>query len=366
MVLVRKTELACRDGWDHDLWEPKENAGGGGARNGNRPQKAPRLLTESHNSAWGQYAASGDGEDVVIAADSQPAQVSSRDDDSIQREQDSASAMNESPNEHGTRFNPRDAWSSAFRPEESEGAPSASAEAAVDELKDETVSPRFGASSGNWQGELRRISQEETNDSSPMATIPTPPVFGARVPRRETDATPMNGSATLDDSDSTVMEHTKVQQSGETEQFEVDPRIGEIQERGFGVQDVDSHDAMSAEEFEDVDEPEEEDPSYRQLPMVGNMEPCCRNCRDFLPAKDGTRGWCSNPFAFEQRKEVSGDTLACQSTFGNWWSPSDDWWMERADIAHHSAPTPLVDHLIRQIRTRTLEDEGSTEVRDRS
>jgi hypothetical protein len=25
MVLVRKTELACRDGWDHDLWEPKDD-----------------------------------------------------------------------------------------------------------------------------------------------------------------------------------------------------------------------------------------------------------------------------------------------------------------------------------------------------
>jgi hypothetical protein len=356
MVLVRKTELACRDGWDHDLWEPKDSSGGGSSRNGRRPSKAPRVLTESHESAWGQYSSPTDGEDVLIAADSRiDARENERNQAPVSEPELSPRASNVEP-----EFNPRDAWSSAFRPT----APVEVVEEPVDQLQDETVSQRFGASAGGWQGQLRRLGEQEIAGAN---QIPTPPVFTARTEEhRASKPSHMNGSSSdVDDHDETP-DRPRVQQSGETEQFEVDPRIAEIQHRGFGVQEVDQVDASEDEDEDTVDEADDEAQPNRALPMIGNAQPSCRNCRDFLPSKDGARGWCNNPFAFEKRQEVPGNTVACQSTFGSWWSPSDDWWMERADIAHHSAPTPLVDNLIRQIRTRTLEDEGSTEVRDRS
>jgi hypothetical protein len=46
---------------------------------------------------------------------------------------------------------------------------------------------------------------------------------------------------------------------------------------------------------------------------------------------------------------VERNQLACRSTIGSWWIASDDWWLQRADIAHHGRPTPIVDELLRQL-----------------
>jgi hypothetical protein len=75
----------------------------------------------------------------------------------------------------------------------------------------------------------------------------------------------------------------------------------------------------------------------------------CRTCRDFRPTGDGRTGWCANPYAFPERQQVQADSLACASTLGSWWLPSDDWWLQRADISHHGQPTPHVDEFLRQL-----------------
>jgi hypothetical protein len=79
------------------------------------------------------------------------------------------------------------------------------------------------------------------------------------------------------------------------------------------------------------------------------MTQCCGTCRDFRPAEGGERGWCNNQYAFDHRRMVRRGDLACRSTIGDWWIPSDDWWLQQADYSHHGRPTPIVDDLLRQL-----------------
>ncbi len=79
------------------------------------------------------------------------------------------------------------------------------------------------------------------------------------------------------------------------------------------------------------------------------LRECCGTCRDFRPIEGGERGWCNNQYAFDQRRMVERNDLACRGTIGSWWVAGDDWWLQRADIAHHGRPTPIVDDLLRQM-----------------
>lgn len=74
---------------------------------------------------------------------------------------------------------------------------------------------------------------------------------------------------------------------------------------------------------------------------------CCATCRDFRPVGDGATGWCANPYAFTSKRMVESSDLACRSTIGSWWLPSDEVWLDHADATHHSRPTPLLDELRR-------------------
>ncbi len=89
------------------------------------------------------------------------------------------------------------------------------------------------------------------------------------------------------------------------------------------------------------------------------LRECCGTCRDFRPIEGGERGWCNNQYAFDQRRMVERNDLACRGTIGSWWVAGDDWWLQRADIAHHGRPTPIVDDLLRQM----LDSRGPNPVR---
>ncbi|MEX1159100.1 MAG: hypothetical protein WEC79_09250 [Thermomicrobiales bacterium] len=73
---------------------------------------------------------------------------------------------------------------------------------------------------------------------------------------------------------------------------------------------------------------------------------CCATCRDFKQIGDGKTGWCNNPYAFSERRMVQSNEIACRSSFGVWWLPHDDLWLEHADTTHHGRPTPLLDDLV--------------------
>ena len=70
----------------------------------------------------------------------------------------------------------------------------------------------------------------------------------------------------------------------------------------------------------------------------------CRACRDFRPGTDGQRGWCANAWAFTHRQLVREDDAApCHSAIGDWWVPVDNIWLVAADVSAHGRPTPLLD-----------------------
>lgn len=73
----------------------------------------------------------------------------------------------------------------------------------------------------------------------------------------------------------------------------------------------------------------------------------CRTCRDYRPAADGQRGWCANSWAFTHSRLVQADDGApCQSAIGDWWVAVDDVWLVAADVSAHGRGTPLLDRLV--------------------
>jgi hypothetical protein len=83
---------------------------------------------------------------------------------------------------------------------------------------------------------------------------------------------------------------------------------------------------------------------------VAGIPRCCDTCREFHRDASGKHGYCRSPYAFGGRTMVQSDQLACRSSIGVWWLPSDDTWLERADIAHHTRPTPYLDAILDELR----------------
>jgi len=92
----------------------------------------------------------------------------------------------------------------------------------------------------------------------------------------------------------------------------------------------------------------------------------CRTCRDFRPADNGGRGWCTNRWAFSHRRMVDADELPCETSIGCWWLPHDDVWMVTADVSAHSQSTPLVDHWLAHKVGSATADTGEQRRRRRS
>jgi hypothetical protein len=73
------------------------------------------------------------------------------------------------------------------------------------------------------------------------------------------------------------------------------------------------------------------------------LERICQTCRDFRPSENGERGWCNNKWAFNHRRMVDADDLACRNSLGSWWTPKDESWRRDGDISRHAQQTPRVD-----------------------
>lgn len=93
-------------------------------------------------------------------------------------------------------------------------------------------------------------------------------------------------------------------------------------------------------------QPEPRDP-IDQHERLRTMPRSCATCRDFRQVGDSGRGQCVNPYAFSERRMVQSDQLACRSSLGMWWMPNDDVWLDGADTSHHGRPTPLLDAAMR-------------------
>lgn len=129
--------------------------------------------------------------------------------------------------------------------------------------------------------------------------------------------------------------------SGWTEPFAVTPPPSMSESRV---------EAPPAPPQESISSPAVAPPAGTPTPVrTTQIRECCGTCRDFRPAEGGERGWCNNAYAFDHRRMVERSELACRGTIGSWWIASDDWWLQKADIAHHGRPTPIVDDLLRQL-----------------
>jgi len=114
--------------------------------------------------------------------------------------------------------------------------------------------------------------------------------------------------------------------------WQSDDNVGQFAE-GFGEQ---NHQVV--DELEGVANAVDVEPATWSL--VPRM---CATCRDFRPAENGERGWCTNKWAFSHRRMVDADELPCETSIGGWWLPHDDHWMSTIDVSAHSQPTPLLD-----------------------
>lgn len=113
------------------------------------------------------------------------------------------------------------------------------------------------------------------------------------------------------------------------------PRLPDLDEQEFDVNEVASR-------------------SNQLLDMTIEIAPEvpreCRSCRSFRSAEGGARGWCNNEWAFTHRRMVNEDDLACETTIGCWWLPSDRYWLIEDDNGYAS-PTPRMDELIARYDT---------------
>ncbi len=90
----------------------------------------------------------------------------------------------------------------------------------------------------------------------------------------------------------------------------------------------------------------------RRIDVAPDIPRQCRTCRSFRSADGGTRGWCTNEWAFTHRRMVNDDDLACVSAIGCWWLPADHLSLD-LDDAYDDVRTPRMDELIASRRPAT-------------
>ena len=87
------------------------------------------------------------------------------------------------------------------------------------------------------------------------------------------------------------------------------------------------------------------------ISWIAGVPRCCDTCRDFRRDPEGKEGYCGNRDAQIPQTMVKSHELACRSSFGVWWLPTDETWLERADVSHHTRPTPYLDELLAGLRS---------------
>lgn len=85
-----------------------------------------------------------------------------------------------------------------------------------------------------------------------------------------------------------------------------------------------------------------------RIHALSGLPRCCGTCRDFRRNPDGRTGTCANRYAYLEDPVVKSDELACRSSAGIWWLPNDDLFINSADTAHHARPTPFLDAVLGQ------------------
>jgi hypothetical protein len=411
MVLVRKNELACREHWDGGLWEPKEAAAptpimksppstlvaeatvsdhlrqqytdrvtSVGVAPVTRPSIEPAATSEPIAKREPTIPTSAQPVERAIPVAERPAESASQEsmapNAGLRRESWGSPPPETTPNRPSDEPRPEAPRPSRFA-EPSPAAPSRpplstddsfgrswGAPRAFDEDQIRPVTPRRAdleprpsqieppppervrnERSSSTDDISRLLSRPRSNGAPSAQPHGDPDIerFGSRQPTgapapSHTPDVPVSGgrrgwTEPFETTDQSSMRATDMQRPARVEREpEARPRV----ERG-----QDSH----SQEMRQQPESANAVPN----PKLASMQQCCGTCRDFRPAEGGDRGWCNNQYAFDHRRMVRRNDLACRSTIGDWWIPNDDWWMQQADYSHHGRPTPIVDDLLRQL-----------------
>ncbi len=338
-ILVRRSELACRDDWSRSLWQPATGDPASDLR-GARPAPSGPLLPASPESLRAMLnrdltLAAASGEDVLLSEG---------------RIVSESSETWEAPARPfpGGSFDPRTAIfkaREAYREKNRVNAMAArrSAEAVAsafdqeraDEIRDERLGEPASAPSNDKEalpierGALRDSGAEWTAAAEVALVASTAASMSDRVEESELDGESAFWDLQLGNVDSNI-----------------DPAQGTttpLQPEVCEPEDLDAaHDAAPFGGEQQALAPTGLPAWFRaDLPRV------CRACRDFRPGIDGQRGWCANAWAFTHRQLVREDDAApCNSAIGDWWVPVDDVWLVAADVSSHGRPTPLLDRMV--------------------
>lgn len=370
MVFVRKSELGCRNDWDQDLWEPAETA---------RPEAiAARAVPPNGSVPEADPFDDADGTDTLAAIAVSTRPRSSRA-PLVPGEQVMRLSDQPSDEENGPRLvDHRVAAQEARRRRQEALAQErmrALDSAPIDTPRSQPVPPTrrvvvpdtaeedFAPIRSNRVAPAQPRTPAVRTDF-PHSTIPSTPksepvgprAFGAMPSRaiapepaaeppivRPRPPVPPNvrdpGAAT-----SSAAPTGTPTRSGSTEPFEIPSRDRQP------VQAPDAHPAHELRRSSGAQMPAPAPPNVRGV----TLPQCCSTCRDFRPADGGQRGWCHNRFAFEHPRMVHREELACAGTIGNWWIPSDEWWLQKADFSHHTRPTPIVDEYLSRLMAERL------------
>jgi hypothetical protein len=342
-ILVRRSELACRDDWSRHLWQSASGdatadpgVAGPSARGPLLPASPESLRAVlSRNTS---NDASG-GEDVllsegrIVSESAEPWQPVSR------------------PFPAGS-FDPRTA---IFKAREAYREKIRASAMATRQSAAEVGAGTFDRA----EAELRLTGQSQDLDRSDIIEADHHAAARNDAPELETEAIPIaesvfaaagpsagepdRGPADMTGSDFWAFEAAAV----ENERFDNERFDNEVAGAPEPQADVCAPDRPA---ILDERAPSE----YRRQALVADLPGwfradlprVCRMCRDFRPGADGQHGWCANAWAFTHRQLVQEeDPAPCHSAIGDWWAPIDDVWLVAADVSSHGRPTPLLDRM---------------------
>lgn len=364
VVLVRQTELACRNSWDQDLWEPRPDLAAAESRN-------PRL------------------DDMTIDDGIDDASVGRWDTDEVFRGAEdvpSLSPYGEEPDRvtdvqvpiirRGGRATPaplRLSVHEVAEPDEATWLARPSVLAARQRAEEE----RRKAIQARQAAELEEIARQMESEEA----IGAPAERAGAWSSGSFGRAGFDGGRLSDPYDSRDLRDMPPRLEGNVridQPRDIDLPAASTNAVSQGTEPLPTREVLGALEQQDSYRASFEpvvhvdgsvyaspQPQGRRLPVVQELAPpdrddpldqqeqlrgikrCCGTCRDFRQVGDGSRGQCVNPYAFSERRMVQSDQLACRSSLGMWWMPSDDIWLERADTSHHGRPTPLLDAAMR-------------------
>lgn len=350
MIMVRRSELACRDDWSRSLWQPATGAHdeaeplfSRSPLTGPMPPTSPRELS---NLLDQEIVSSGvAGEDVLLSE----ARIISEPTEAKTRWETPPRAI-QMPNfdPRTAIFRAREAYRDKVKAKATEARMMSAAEPIAEPLREHLATtserherildhaPLDHAPSETKAPEARPVEETRTLVTPAVSTMA--PVAAAATAR----SSPVEKS----------LSQRRAPENGTVPRASKRVELPVIE---AAIETAVPDRAPPAAILSDDADVHVEAPPTSGLPewYRTDLPRVCRTCRDYRPSADGLRGWCANGWAFTHRRLVqSDDSAPCHSAIGDWWAPVDDVWLVAADVSSHGRATPHLDRITGQETAR--------------